>query len=868
MIHTFTVETVPSIQDVGGKARSLIEATHSGFNVPDGFVLDVEYFQPWLDNVTKSDAWAGFLATSEADIKRHCDGVKDFCASLALDAPQVQALKAAIEDWPEDVVVAVRSSSPEEDLEGSSFAGGYETTLGVTRETLQAAILHSFTSVFDERIVTYKMQHGMATDDPRIAVVVQLQIASEVSGVAFSLNPQNNCFDEAVINANFGLGETVVAGVVTPDTYVVDKVELELIDKNIANKSHGLHIENGGGTRERANERPDASCLTDAQAIEIAQLAARAEDHYGKPMDIEWAIEDGTLHLLQSRPITTYVPLPDSMVTAPGAQKNLYLDVIVLSQGFAESLSVLGLDIWGRMLEAVKSAQGMVDRGSQGTILNVDGRQYFHVSNLFKALGGGVVSRVLTQYDTPTRKIFESIDLKNEYLPKETPRPLKGLRWRAFKSIGSVVPAAYRGFRNSDRAVKAFEEQFAELVVTCKALVARDMPIDELVDRLLAVFQKQISTVIGVLAPSLVARWRIGRMFRNDDVHDLVVALEMDLRGNPTSEMGHAMYQLASRPEIQATHTGDEFEQKVHGGAYSAELSAQLDAYFDRFGCRGIKEIDIATPRVYENLPAFFDQLHAIDIDTDTINTAKSRRAAAYEKLRALAQKKGKAVKFERLARQQVNGGYREAPKYFFIVVVDLVRRRALELGKTFVAQGRLARADQIFDLTRAQIAAGQRDPSLDLADLAANNLAPRGKFARVRHWPRFIDSRGKIFRAKAVQTEDANVLVGDPIAPGVVRGKAKVLDEPYAKPLEKGEILVTRASDPGWTPIFINAAGVVLEVGGPLQHGAIIAREYGLPCVSGIDRVTDVVVDGQLLEVDGTNGVVRVLSDESVEAA
>ena len=126
----------------------------------------------------------------------------------------------------------------------------------------------------------------------------------------------------------------------------------------------------------------------------------------------------------------------------------------------------------------------------------------------------------------------------------------------------------------------------------------------------------------------------------------------------------------------------------------------------------------------------------------------------------------------------------------------------------------------------------------------------------------------GAACRATASQTDDENALVGDPIAPGVVRGKTKVLDEPYAKPLEKGEILVTRASDPGWTPIFINAAGVVLEVGGPLQHGAIIAREYGLPYVSGLDSVTDVIVDGQLLEVDGTNGVVRILGDENVEAA
>ena len=121
------------------------------------------------------------------------------------------------------------------------------------------------------------------------------------------------------------------------------------------------------------------------------------------------------------------------------------------------------------------------------------------------------------------------------------------------------------------------------------------------------------------------------------------------------------------------------------------------------------------------------------------------------------------------------------------------------------------------------------------------------------------IDSRGRIFRAPSDDTGDG--LVGDPIAPGVVCGPAKVLHEPYEKPLKKGEILVTRASDPGWTPIFINAAGVVLEVGGALQHGGVIAREYGLPCVSGLEGITEKVQDGQMLEVDGSNGVVRLIA-------
>ena len=203
MIHKFSTTETPPIDRVGGKARSLIDATRAGFPVPDGVVLSVEFFRPWLEEVERGEAWAAFLSSPEAERRQRCDAVKTSCAVLRLTPTQKEALEAALRTLPEGGLFAVRSSSPEEDLEGSSFAGGYETTLGVTRNGLQAAILHSFASVFDERIVTYKLQRDMRTDRPRIAVIVQEQIASEVSGVAFSLNPLNNCYDEAVINANF-----------------------------------------------------------------------------------------------------------------------------------------------------------------------------------------------------------------------------------------------------------------------------------------------------------------------------------------------------------------------------------------------------------------------------------------------------------------------------------------------------------------------------------------------------------------------------------------------------------------------------------------------------------------------------------------
>ena len=860
MFHPFSTTPTPALGQVGGKARSLIEATAAGFNVPAGFALDVDFFQPWLDEVRAGSAWQAFLDSGDDDTRAACDGVKAACTSLALTDEQQAALGEALGTLNAEHCFAVRSSSPEEDLAGTSFAGGYETTLGVTPDTLEEALRTSFTSVFDERIVAYKRQHGMATDDPRIAVIVQEQVPSEVSGVAFSLNPQNNCYDEAVINANFGLGETVVNGHVTPDTYVVEKVRGEILERGIASKSHAAWLVNGGGTEERDNGDPQAPSLTDEQALAVAELAADAEEHYGAPMDIEWAIHDSTLYLLQSRPITAYVPLPAGMITEPGAQKRLYLDVVVLSQGFGDSLSVLGADLWGRMLVLMK-AEIMVDAGAEGTIVNMDGRQYINLSAMLRALGMSMMGSLIKTYDTPTRKILDSVDFKAEYRPKKLPEALEGARWKMAKTGFRLLPTVVRGFVNLEKSLRDYDRLFEGDLERCRALIGQETPFDEMQEALLALFQNQLQS-IGAIAAPVVARPRLARLFGDDaEAKDLLVSLEMDLPGNPTAEMGRRMFELASFEELHNTEDGHAFAEKIRARAYSDDFLSAYDAYMDRFGCRGIKEIDIATPRSYENLPAFFDQLHAIDLGTGAIATAERRRIEAHERLFEIARARGKEKQVRKLANTiRSAAGYREAPKFFFIHVVDLMRRRALTLAGRLVAAGRMDDPQEVFDLTPFQLGEAERDAGFDVRAAIERNLSTRRHLDRVREWPRVIDSRGKIPRPPLSETEDG--LVGDAIAPGTVRGPAKVLHAPYEKPLENGDILVTRASDPGWTPIFVNAAGVVLEVGGPLQHGAVIAREYGLPCVSGLDGITDLVEDGQMIEVDGSNGVVRILDD------
>ncbi len=857
-----------NIPVAGGKGANLGEMTTADFPVPGGFVLTTAAYNAFVQAHGLQQQIVDLAHTVTADDPQSSEVASEKIKQLFLGAEMPADIADAVmvaDSTLGETAVAVRSSATAEDLIDASFAGQQETYLNVQgKEALLTAVKECWASLWTARAITYRLKQAIAPDDVSLAVVVQKQIASDVSGVAFSLNPNNNDFDEAVINSNFGLGESIVSGLVTPDNFVVNKVTNQIIEKQLATKEYVLVGKAGGGMEESPLADPQAASLTDAQVIALTKLVTKVEAHYKLPMDIEWAYQDGELYLLQARPITTYVPLPEIMITEPGAEKYLYMDIIVLTQGFQESLSVLGNEIWGQMLEAIKGDIGFFDAGMEGAVLNVDGRQYIHLSNTMKGLGMRTASSMWKTYDTPTRNIIESIDL-SIYMPAEKPKPMRGLAWKTTKLVGRTILEMLPGLLNPEKAEKQYNDMFARDVASSKQLVRQDIPFRQLVDQYLDLFAKQMGAVNAVGGSAMLAQARLSRLFKNDDVDDLLLALQIDLNGNPTSEMGHLMFALAKFPAVQETATGEEFARKLANKEFSAEFQQAYDDYMDRFGCRGIQEIDIATERPYNNVPDFFKQLKAMDIDSDMLSRVSQRRQDAYDKLLALATKKGKVKTFKKQVALQNNWGYREMPKYFFIVEVDLMRQRALQLGEQFVAQGRLNEATQVFDLNVDQLTQAQQNSALDIRPIVAKNLAPRAKQAQVQNWPRIINSRGRIMQAERAPAKEGE-LVGDPIAPGVVRGIANVLNSPYEKPLNKGEILVTRSTDPGWTPLFMNASGVVLEIGGALQHGAVIAREYGLPCVSGIENATINIPDGAMIEVDGSNGIVRLV--ETAELA
>jgi len=851
-IYSFNTNESPLLKEVGGKAQSLISTSQAGLPVPGGIALSVSFFKVWTDKIKTSPEWKALIKTP---VKVNCDKVKALATKFRLNDTQKALFEDAIIELEGTDVFAVRSSSPEEDLEGSSFAGMYETFLGTTKSMLEKTIALAYSSMFDYRVMEYKTKNNISLEGTCISVIVQKQIASDVSGVGFSLNPLNNCFDEVVINASFGLGEAIVSGIVTPDTYIVEKVTMEILEKIVAEKKITINLKADGGIEEKPSSNPNDQALTKKQILELTELIKKTEDHYGFPVDTEWAYEKGLLYLLQARPVTTYLPLFPEMMSKPGERKRLYMDLIALTQGFDESLSVLGSDIWYMVMDYMK--EGTMPDGEEGIILNINGRQYILMHNFFKMMGKRAGYALLNQYDNAFKG--KEAEAYTEFVSATMYPMLKQGKKATGKLIASLIPFLIKTLLNPAKGAAEMNAIADNLTIKFKNM-KNDKPYDKLILSNFESFRNVVSRT-AIYYAGVFSHRKIKKMMKNTEAEDQTDAVVMDLAINPTSAMGHAMFDLASFQEIQDTANAGEFGQKIHNRSYSSEFLTAWDDYVDNYGARGFKEIDVASPRLEEKLDEFFIQLKAINLKDNVISKVSERKEKAITKMRAVAEKKGKLKAFNKALKViDMTYGLRETPKTLLIVLNGALRKIALDIADEFVSQGRLQQRDQIFNLHKKQIAKAQKDKSLELLPLIEENLEPYKLMKNVRQFPNFIDSRGKIYRN--VLKAGKGDLAGMAISNGIVRGKAKVLATPYEKHLEPGEILVTVATEPAWTPIFSNASGVVLEIGGGLQHGAIIAREYGLPCVSGLPGVTKIIKDGDLLEVDGTNGIVKILEE------
>jgi pyruvate,water dikinase len=774
----------------------------------------------------------------------------------------------------------VRSSSPEEDLVSASFAGGYETMLGVRGDELEQALQHCLASAFDERVFIYKREHGFDVLSPRIAVVVQQRIASEVAGVGFSLNPLTNDYDEAVIDASWGLGESVVAGLVSPDHFVVDKVSGKLVQKKLGSKQVSIWLGRDGGTVRREGYRSTDKTLSETQLDELVGVLGRIEELFGHPTDIEWAYADGQLHVLQARPITTHVPLPPEMLTNPGARRRLYADA-ALSQGLVmnEPISPLGLSwivdiLYSSVLKRFVGVEDFTPAG--GLVFSAGCRFYMNVSNtMWIGMTPKMMARNAAITDALLAEVMANIDPKqyrSETRPPWLrlgllvfiPRALWAWRGTFWNVLWNVLTPA-RARRAYQRKVDAFEAEITENL-------DYDLPLDEFArtytERL---WPDMFNVTLPALAAGLVSPSFLTPK-KSEEARALAVKVRRGFTGNLVVEQGIALYRLAKLLDRSELDDIAGLTERIEKGEVPAGFLSEWDAFLRRFGCRGPHEMDVASPR-YADDPtlalrpmSFMAVEGGFDPEAAHKRNVEERRRASEELLsRSGWLRRALLRRIHRLI--ELFGGARDTPKYHAVLLSYAIRKRALIEGKRLVNEGRLDAAEDVFDLIFNDLETAARDPALDLRGLRAERTYFAKLAAHVTEFPQVIDSRGRILRPPPREGKPGE-LHGMAVSPGTVTGPVKVLRNPRDKPVEKGDVLVAYTTDPGWTPLFVNAAAIVLEVGGILQHGAVIAREYGKPCVAGIERVVSQLRDGQSVEVDGTAGVIRLLEDDRANLA
>jgi pyruvate,water dikinase len=851
-IYNFNSKKIPLLSEVGGKAKALIETTNAGFPVPDGLALTTSFFAPWIEEIKGTQEWKSLMLEVT---KKKCDYLKALAENLTFDVEQRTLLFAKIKNINSEFF-AVRSSSPEEDLQGTSFAGMYETFLGVTSVTIEKHVAKAFASMFDFRVMEYKAQHDISLVNTRIAIIIQKQLYSSISGIGFSVNPQNNSYDEVMINASFGLGEYIVSGKVSPDSYIVNTAQNIISSKKINEKKVAIYLCKDGGTKESICEGANEQALTDEHIFEIAKLIKRCERYYRSPIDTEWSYENGKLYLLQSRPITTYFPLYNELLSKPNERKELYLDIIKMTQGFQWSMSELGSDIFCELIN--KAKQGMFPVGKDGAVYGCHGRIYILLGNLGRTFGESKVKKMISSVDPAFEKVFSSFSFE-DYIPKHKPEKIKGTLGKVLKLGVKMSPSIISTAINFEKTV---QEYYKATDYSIEKLDNLRNSRDDFTKQINVAFEVFDSLVFRMMPIMLAMNATISlkKMFKDKNREGDIISLSMDLKGNPTSKMGYKQVELASFPEFIAINSFEEFSKKLKNKEFSKEFMEAYTHYMKLYGCRGIGEIDIASVRTRENSEGFYTMLKQLNIYDNALIEVRDKKKSAYDRLLKEAIKIGKRKKFLKLTRQLEWMGLREHPKYMYVYAVDVLRHNVLKIAEQFVSEDRLNKAEDIFYLTREEITKAQKDKNLDLISLINEEKKIRKLTENVKNWPTIFSSRGEIFIAKREAKEGE--LSGEPVAPGVVRGRAKVLYEPFEKKLEKGEILVTIATEPSWTPIFINACAVVMEIGGALQHGAIIAREYGLPCVTGIEKATEMIKDGDLIEVDGTNGFVKIIKE------
>jgi len=736
-------------------------------------------------------------------------------------------------------------------------------------------------------------------------------VASEASGVMFTANPVTGLRSETVIEATLGLGEALVAGLVEPDRYVVEVNKETLLEKSLGDKAMVMRGVNAGGLQAEREEASQRQALPDGDILKLANLGQEVSVEFGFPQDIEWAWAGGEIFLLQARPITSLYPLPEG-INAENLRVWFSFGAV---QGMLEPMTPLGQDAIRLIFAGGASLLGYrVSHESQGVIRSAGERLWGDITAVISnSVGRKVAPELLKMIEPGVAEILDELWEEARLKPKDD-----GLKFGTVRRLaGFTLPMLWRVLRNwlAPQGRRAqFQEQVERRINLLQSQCSRD---DDLVAtlawhvacfyQLYDAFPTVVPTYVSAIAASMsllnlltrLTQQSLGGIHRQEATNR-VLEITRGVPNNVTTEMDLVLWRT-SRFIYADPAWRDRFQSASAGQLASDYLAGRLPQpaqgavreFLDSFGMRGVGEIDIGRPRWEEDPEYIFrvlnNYLHIRDESEspeEVFKRSEKTAESATTQLVAIVRRtpwgwiKAPLV---RLAAGRIRAliGLRESPKFHIVRMMGIIRQALLASGQDLQKSGWLERADDLFFLTLNEL----QDLAGKLEITTANGhpqgwdqenfpgiralIAERRKAYRReklrRQVPLVLLSDGRTYyeAVSAIEGDANHILIGSPVSPGLAEGKVRVVLDPLGVQLFPGEILVCPATDPAWTLLFLTAGGLVMEVGGMMTHGSVVAREYGIPAVVGVPKATSRLKTGQRVQVDGSSGQVVILAED-----
>ena len=842
-------------QLVGAKAYQLGLLKQLNVNVPPGFVVTSQAFNQYLNRLKNNDSPL-FLKLSSAQLDQA------ECMEWFKEVPLGDSIMTEIgNNITANKSYAVRSSSSTEDLEDNSFAGQYKTILNVRGvQQIEEAIKECWASFWNERVRSYKKKINMELVNLSHSVIIQEMVIGEVSGVAFSANPLNGRRDEILIDAAWGLCEGIVNGSVRADHIIIDKYKSTVKKYNVHDKERqAIATEQRIVTTAVTDRKKKQKCLDSTAIDSLVNQINVIEKYMKKPVDIEWTINKGNLYILQARPITTLLPLCDMTRDVCNDSVHIYVDFNTVSQGVKEPMTPIGQETQNYYFSESFSLLTGKSCNYPKWLSFVKGRLFLDLTVFMghKSRWKGLAAKIGVKDPSVGEGLLEVMKRNEKSLRHSDVRfriPVK-MPYRVIKNLYiPMISGFLKSRKDPDQAVVTAREYGDKTFEQIQELFAgADCPqtILEAIRKAQPLMMKFSFIQYSYCAYGFMAIKTAEKIINKYNINCDLERVRRSLPTNPTTIMGHQMISLA----IFFSRNPEEKLAPVH---------PKIREFLKLYGHRGNIEMDIGTPRWHEepetvikmiqgyinspNLENLYQQMDEedklADLEIEKIYSQLCDKAG---------QSKAKKV-LKGLNDYRKLAGLREQPKFDLMRINDLLRKQLLRIGDIFVKEKKITKVSDVVFLDEATI----RLKETDFKTVVEKNKLIYQQNGQIHRLPPIMTSTGECVYGPANSESD---LKGYPVAPGQASGRLRKLMKPDAALLEKGDIILTYSTNPSWTPLFILAGGLIMESGGVMSHGSIVAREYSIPAIV-LAGSTQLLEDGRLVKINGNNGEIEIIEN------